>query len=78
MLLPAPHVRVGNGWWNNRFRQVILPPVKQKSMRLSGRTAEAPLVTLLGLAHLGIAGAIPVLGGRWGSDDCGVNDRAFL
>ena len=29
-LLPAPHVRVGNGWWNNRFRQVITPPVKQK------------------------------------------------
>jgi hypothetical protein len=52
MPLPASHVQVGNGWWNNRFHQFISPPVKQKSMRLAGRTPEVPLLALLGLVHM--------------------------
>lgn len=76
--LPASHVQVGNGWWNNRFHQFISPPVKQKSMRLAGRTAEIPLLCLARLVHLGITRLVGVLGGAGRPDDGGVHDGSGL
>lgn len=78
MPLPASHVQVGNGWWNNRFHQFISPPVKQKSMRLAGRTAEIPLLALAGLMHLGVTRLVGVLGGAGRANDAGVHDGASV
>ena len=39
--------------------------------------AEMPLVTFLGLMHLGISLSFPILGPRWSGNDRGVDDGAF-
>lgn len=65
--LPAPRVRIGNGWWNNRFRQVMVTSAKQKLVQLSGRTAEVPLISLLLVQPIRrLLMEIPLCGG-WGA-----------
>ncbi len=47
-------------------------------MRLSGRTAEVILVTLLGLVHLRVAFAVLVLGRTRRIDHRGIDDGSEL
>ena len=46
-------------------------------MRLSGRTAEIILVSLLGLVHFRVALAVLVLGRAGRVDQCGIDDSAL-